>query len=115
MRTVHGLEVSQKVLLGEEEFIKYKRVNRIWYAILCAVLVSIFSMVAVGINYKELDLGIYIGALVFVYCIPLGVLASKNKSSPTKWVLLTIFSMAALGFVISHILITIKGFKHEWL
>ncbi|WP_435237188.1 hypothetical protein ACR30L_06340 [Psychromonas sp. PT13] len=106
MRTVHGIEVSQKVLLGEEEFIKYKRVNRIWYAILCAILVSIFCMISVGV---------YIGPLVFVYCIPLGVLASKNKSNPIKWVLFTILSTAVLGFIISHILITIKGFKHEWL
>lgn len=79
MQTVRGLEISQKVLLGEEAFIKYKRENRKWYAILCMALVSIFIMVAFAIINKELELGIYIGALLFVYCIPLGVLASKIK------------------------------------
>ncbi|MGI2156376.1 hypothetical protein [Shewanella baltica] len=115
MQTVRGLEISPKVLLGEEAFIKYKRENRKWYAILCMALVSIFIMVAFAIINKELELGIYIGALLFVYCIPLGVLASKNKSSPAIWVLFTLFFTPVLGFVFSHALMTRKGFKHEWL
>ncbi len=115
MKSVHGLEVSQKILLGEEGFRSYQRENRKWYAILSLCLVSIFVMVAASINYKELELGIYIGGLLFLYLIPLGILAAKNKVSPLKWILLTLITTPILGFVITHLLMTRKGFKNEWL
>ena len=115
MKNLHGLEVSQKILLGEEGFRSYQRENRKWYALLSLFLVSIFVVVAVSISYKEFDLGIYIGGLLFLYLIPLGVLAVKNKASPLKWILLTLITAPILGFVITHILMTRKGLKNEWL
>ncbi len=115
MKSVHELEVSQKTLLGEEAFRSYQRENRKWYAILSFFLVSIFVVVAVSINYKEFDLGIYIGGLLFLYLIPLGVLAVKNKASPLKWILLTLITAPVLGFVITHMLMTRKGYINKWL
>jgi len=110
--------VSQKILLSDEDFKKYKTNNRVWFSILTILLVSIITVIAVSILNKELELGIYTGSLLAFYLVSLGIVASKNKANWILWVLLTLISMFIIplvGMIVSHILIARKGFKNEWL
>ncbi|GIU52632.1 hypothetical protein TUM4438_45810 [Shewanella sairae] len=118
MQKMRKIEISPKTLLSAEDFKKYKSNNRKWFVIHSILLISIFVVIAVSIMNKELELGIYTGSLVFGYLISLGVIASKNKLNWFLWVVLTLISMFTLpiiGILVSHALITRKGFKHEWL
>lgn len=118
MQQMRKIEISPKTLLSEKDFKKYKSNNIKWFVIHSILLISIFAIISVSIINKELDLGIYTGSLVFGYLISLGVLASKNKLNWFLWVVLTFISMFTLpiiGILVSHALITRKGFKNEWL
>ncbi|CCO57376.1 conserved hypothetical protein [Vibrio nigripulchritudo] len=112
------VELSPKTLLNEEEFRQYRKSNRKWFLIHTTILISILVTVAISIFYKELEMGIYTGSLVFLYIISLGVIASKNKLNWILWVLLTfisVFTLPIIGMLISHALIARKGFKNKWL
>lgn len=115
MKTYYVPPILPKILLGPDKFKIYRRSNRRWYLVLNILLIVIFGVIFIWINNKELDLAMLTGFLLFSYCVPLGVLASKNKRSTVLWVLLTIMTTAMLGFVFAHILMTRIGFKHQWL
>ena len=114
MNNLKTPELSMRILLGKEGFAEYRKTNRFWFFSLTAVLVVTNVLAATSINFNELELGLYIGALLFIYCIVIGILASKSKKNIFLWVVLAFISSSLL-FLPSHLLMVRVGLKQEWL
>ncbi len=114
MNNLKTPELSQKVLLGEEVFLEFRKVNRFLFFILTGIFFIVIALLVISINYKELELGLYIGVCALIYCIVMGMLATKSKKSAFSWVFLA-FITSPVAFIPSHIMIARVGLKQEWL
>jgi len=115
MKAPYTPPITPKTLLSKTDFIEFRKKNRRWYLVLNLILVGLLLSIALAIIDKSIDISMLIGGLWFGYCVPLGVLAAKNKRSVWLWVILTIMTGPVLGFLVSHLLMTRVGFKNEWL
>ena len=79
MQAQYTAPITPKTLLAPSEFSQFRRMNRRWYLLLKLKLIAIIVTVAVAMNDKIVDLAMFIGGLLFVYCVPLGILVAKNN------------------------------------
>ena len=114
MNQIKTQELSLKVLLGEEEFLKFKKSNRFWFLLVTLAQILVVVLLVVPIKSEELDSGLFIGIASIIYCVVFGVLASKSKKSAFLWVVLA-FVSSFVAFIPAYLLMLRVGFKQEWL